>query len=129
MAKKFHVAVFCSDATYLERRAFYTAIFGAPSWEGPINEGSDGHSYDGSIWQQQGICFALLKEPTMTGAVEKLAHVGLIFETGAEFDAEIQRRSIDKQRIETVQAGQRQVFVRDENSTEWEFSCSETITP
>jgi catechol 2,3-dioxygenase-like lactoylglutathione lyase family enzyme len=128
MAKKFHVAVFCSAVAYPERRAFYSATFGAPSHEGTINEGSEGHNYDGSMWAQQGLCFALLKKADLKGGGEQLAHVGLIFDTGAEFEDEIQRRSIDTQRIKVLSQGERQVFVPDENGIEWEFSCSETIT-
>jgi catechol 2,3-dioxygenase-like lactoylglutathione lyase family enzyme len=127
MSKKFHVAMFCSDAAYAERRAFYTGIFGVP-YDGPINEGSEGHSYQGSIWDtKDGLCFGLLIKPDLTGFSEQLAHVGFIFDTGVEFDAEIQRRGIDMRKINKLQAGQRQVFIPDERvpDVQWEFSCSE----
>jgi allophanate hydrolase subunit 2 len=65
-----------------------------------------------------------LKEANLTGPAEKLAHVGLMFDTGAEFDAEIRRRSIDPRWIKVLSAGQRQVFVPDENGVYWEISCS-----
>lgn len=131
MGKKFHVAMFCSDAAYAERRAFYTEMFGTP-WEGLINEGSEGHSYQGSIWNpDNGLCFALLLKPDLTGPTEQLAHVGFIFDTGAEFDAEIQRRGIDVRKIEKLQTGERQVFVQEESGprVEWEFSCTEITSP
>jgi hypothetical protein len=54
------------------------------------------------MWEQEGLWFALLKKSDLAGAVEKLAHVGLIFDTGAEFDAEIQRRSIDPERVNAL---------------------------
>jgi catechol 2,3-dioxygenase-like lactoylglutathione lyase family enzyme len=125
MVKKFHVAMFCSNAAYAERLAFYSAVFGTPSWEGSINEGSESHTYHGSMWTQQGLCFALLKKSNLVGITEQLAHIGFIFDTGGDFDSETQRRGIESQQIKALPAGERQVFVRDENGIEWEFSCTE----
>ena len=127
MGKKFHIAVFCSDAAFAERRAFYIATFGEPSWEGSINEGSGGHSYHGSIWgRQTSLVFALLINTALKGSAEQLAHVGFIFDDETEFNAEIQRRGIDVQQIKVLTTGARQVFVPDENapSVEWEFLYS-----
>jgi hypothetical protein len=121
--------MFCSNAAYSGRQAFYTTVFGAP-WEGPINEGAEHRSYRGSIWDRgDGFCFALLVNPDLTGSAEHLAHIGLIFNGGAEFDAEIRRRGIDVQQIKVLPAGQRQVFVPDEKvpGVEWEFTCLELI--
>lgn len=127
MGKSFHVAMFCADAAFDERQAFYSATFGAPSYEGAINEGADGHSYTGCVWSKpDGLVFALLRNPTLTGSNEQLAHLGFIFDNRAEFDAEIQRRCIDPGKVGILPQGQRQIFVQDESvpCVEWEISCS-----
>lgn len=126
VGKKFHVAMYCSEEAFAERREFYSAIFGAASSEGPINEGSGGHSFEGCMWKKQdGLIFALLRKPDLSGHSEQLAHVGFIFDNEAEFDAEIQRRGINPRRVSVLSEGQKQVFECLEIGTgvEWEFSC------
>lgn len=119
--------MFCSDAAYAERRAFFTAIFGTPVYEGSINEGDGGHEYKGTKWDRDdGYLFALLKNSDLTDSNERLAHIGFMFDNNAEFDAEIHKRAIDEKQIKVYPNGWRQVFIRDENGVEWEFACTET---
>jgi catechol 2,3-dioxygenase-like lactoylglutathione lyase family enzyme len=129
MGTKFHVAMFCSDAAYAARKAFYTAVFGVEPWEGGINDGAADHRYWGSKWDRDGYLFALLRNSALAGSEEKLAHIGFMFDSGAEFDAEIHKRGIDTQGMRVYPEGQRQVFVQDENGVVWEFSCTETTSP
>jgi len=127
MGKRFHVAMFCAEEAFGERQAFYSATFGAPCYEGSINEGADGRSYYASIWNRsEGLTFALLRNPALTSPNEQLAHLGLIFDDRSEFDAEIQRRDIAPEKIGTLSRGERQVFVREKSGVEWEISCSMT---
>jgi catechol 2,3-dioxygenase-like lactoylglutathione lyase family enzyme len=130
MGKKFHVAMFCSDSDYAARKSFYTVVFGAPTWEGDINDGSGNHRYWGSKWDREdGFIFALLRNSDLTGSEEELAHIGFMFDGGAEFDTEIQKRGIEIQQIKVYPAGERQVFVQDQNGVEWEFACTEVTSP
>lgn len=127
MGKRFHVAMFCSVAAFDERRAFYSSTFGAPSYDGGINEGAESHTYAGSIWNRQdGVVFALLVNQSLTGPFEQLAHVGYIFDNEGEYDAEIQRREIDPGKIKMLREGQKQVFATDASGVEWEFSLDAT---
>ncbi len=122
MGRKLHVAMFCADAAYLERQAFYSMIFGKPSGEGAINDGMEGHIYNGSTWDVQGhILFALLRNPALPDSLEQLAHIGIIFDNEREFEAEIQRRGIDAGKIKEYPEGHRQVFESDDKGVEWEF--------
>jgi catechol 2,3-dioxygenase-like lactoylglutathione lyase family enzyme len=127
MGKSFHIAMFCSEEAFNERQTFYSDTFGAPNYEGTINEGSDGRSYTACIWNKpDGLLFALLRNPDLAGSNEQLAHLGFIFDNRAEFEAEIQRRNIDSEMVATLAQGQRQIFVQDESvpGVEWEISCS-----
>jgi catechol 2,3-dioxygenase-like lactoylglutathione lyase family enzyme len=118
--------MFCSEASYVARRGFYSGIFGKPASEGEINEGSGNRKYWGSTWHcQSGLLFALLKNSDLGDSEEVLAHIGFMFDSATEFDVEIQRRDIDKQLIKTYRDGQRQIFVRDKNGVELELGCTE----
>jgi len=122
MSKKFHVAMFCSEAAYAERRAFYAATFGAPSPDGEFNEGETSRSYIGCKWDREdGLLFVLLKSPELTGPVEQLGHVGFMFYDNAEFDSEVQRRGISGEKITVYPAGHKQTFARAENGAEIEW--------
>ena len=126
MGKKFHVAMFCSEASYEERKSFYALTFGTPPSECYINDGSADRRYWGGTWDRgDGFLFALLKNAAIAGSEENLAHIGFMFDSGAEFDAEIQRRGINKKQIRVYPGGERQVFVQDENGVEWELACTE----
>jgi hypothetical protein len=128
MPQKFHVAMYCSPEAFKATRDFYTGIFGdAP--EGPINEGSTGHSYHGVVWDNgKNFVFALLVNREISGPHEYLAHVGFIFDDSTEYNSEINRRAIDVARVQTLSGGQRQVFISRSltSQVEWEFSCSDT---
>ncbi len=125
MGKKFHVAMFCSEAAYAGRRAFYSAIFGAPSSDGEFNEGETSRSYIGCKWDREdGLLFVLLKNPDLTGPVEQLGHVGVMFYDSAEFDSEVQRRGISADKITVYPIGHKQTFVRAENGAEIEWELS-----
>ena len=116
MRKKFHVAMFCSRASHAEKKIFYREIFGEPSSEGLINEGDDGREYFATIWAgRRDVCFALIIKPELSGPQEQLSHFGYIFDDAAEFDAEIQRRNVNRKKIKTYPGGQRQTFIKIED--------------
>ena len=131
MASRFHVAVFCSEAAYPQRHAFYAGIFGETEQKVSINDGSEGHHYTGSVWLTDGFCFGLLIKPDLTGSVEVLAHVGVIFEKLSEFNGELQRRDADLSQVKILEGGESQIFVLDacNSSVEWELACTELINP
>ncbi len=124
MSAKFHIALFCSDAIYDTRKLFYTKVFRAPpSQEDTINEGEAGHEYWGSCWDcANGIIFALLKDPSLTGDEERLAHVGFFFDSRPEFDDEIKKRDVDTRFMKTYEGGIKQAFKKDKNGIEWELT-------
>lgn len=122
MGAKFHIAMFCSDSAYAARKLFYTTMFKAEPEECTINDGAEGREYEGSIWDgNNGYHFALLKSSALTGVDEKLAHIGFIFDSSAEFDAEILKRGINAKSIKIYPEGHKQVFIEDKNIFEWEF--------
>ncbi len=129
MTKRFHVAVFCSSDAYRERHAFYAGMFGPTELNASINDGSEGHRYTGSVWTTDSFWFGLLINPDLTGSVEVLAHVGVIFDKIADFRIELQRRSADLNRVKVLEGGQSQIFVQDVGnpSVEWEFACTEIL--
>lgn len=131
MAGKFHVAMFCSEAAYSERRAFYAAIFGTPSPDGEFNETEALRSYHGCEWDRgDGLLFVLLKNPDQTGPVEQLAHVGFMFYDRAEFDSEVKIRGISADKIADLSGGHKQTFIPAENasSIEWEFAYDARVS-